>query len=256
MPKNLSELFTPCALVDRQRLDANIERMRKQVASLGVDLRPHVKTSKSVNIAKLASFGFSGGITVSTLAEAAYFAHAGFRDILYAVGIVPGKLAAVARLLEDGVDLKVILDSAQTARAVAEWSERHGQRIPVLVEIDSDGHRCGLDAESDEVLETAEILAQGAGTDFRGVMTHAGSSYDCTSIEQIEVVAELERDAVVKASNAIRKRGVACEMVSVGSTPTALCSHATFKESPKSVPAYTCFSISSKSASRCVSQKI
>ena len=76
---------------------------------------------------------------MSTLAEAAYFARAGFRDILYAVGIVPRKLAAVARLLEDGVDLKVILDSAQTARAVADWSERNGQRIPVLVEIDSDG---------------------------------------------------------------------------------------------------------------------
>ena len=221
MTTDFSQLLTPCAIVDRRKLGANVDRMRKRVRSLGVDLRPHVKTAKSVDIARMATAGFSGGITVSTLAEAEHFGRAGFRDILYAVGVVPAKLPIVARLIDSGIDLKVILDSAQTARAVADWAQRHGKRIPALIEIDSDDHRAGLEPDAPEVLQTAQILSDSTGTAFLGVMTHAGASYDCTSTEQIARVADRERDAVVHCANAIRAAGMPCEIVSVGSTPTA-----------------------------------
>lgn len=221
MATDYSRLFTPCAIVDRRKLGANVDGMRKRVRSLGVDLRPHVKTSKSIDIARMATAGFSGGITVSTLAEADYFGRAGFSDIMYAVGIVPAKLGAVARLIDSGIDLKVILDSVQTARAVADWAERQGKRIPALIEIDSDDHRAGLEPDSPEVLQAAEILSGSAGTVFRGVMTHAGASYDCASTEQIARVADRERDSVVHCARAIREAGMCCDIVSVGSTPTA-----------------------------------
>lgn len=215
-------LFTPCAIVDRKKLDGNIRRMREKITSLGVDLRPHIKTTKCVPIARLATEGFSGAITVSTLAEAAYLAEAGFRDIMYAVGIIPAKLEHVARLLNRGVDLKVILDSVETATAVAAWGVKNGQCIPTLLEINSDDHRAGLEPTSAEVVASAEVLATSSGANFRGVMTHAGGSYDCASIQQIAVLANLERDSVVTCADAIRAAGLTCDIVSIGSTPTAL----------------------------------
>src|ERR1700739_600598 len=102
--QRLADLATPCLLLDRGKLERNIARMAEAVARHGVALRPHMKTAKSIEIARLATAGQFGGITVSTFAEAAYFAEAGFRDILYAVGLAPGKLGRAASLRRDGID--------------------------------------------------------------------------------------------------------------------------------------------------------
>lgn len=221
-PRTLADCFTPCAVVDREKLEANIVRMNARLADFEVDLRPHVKTSKSVEIAKRLTAGHSGAITVSTLTEAEHFADAAFTDILYAVGIVPSKLPRVAGLLARGVNLQVVMDSAETARLVAEWGRRNNRRIPALLEINSDDHRAGLDPDDPEILAAATILHTAEGTIFRGVMTHAGASYDCDSVEAIRQLARQERNAAVAAADAIRAEGIPCDIVSVGSTPTAL----------------------------------
>ena len=221
-PRDLRSEFTPCAVVDRTKLANNIARLNASLARFDVDLRPHVKTAKSVDITRLLTAGHSGAITVSTLTEAEYFADAGFTDILYAVGIVPGKLPRVAALLDRGIDLKVVLDGPATARLVADWGTAHQQTIPVMIEINSDDHRAGIDPGDPELVETASILHASDGTAFVGVMTHAGASYDCDTVEQIQAMAQQERDAAVQCANEIRKAGVDCPKVSVGSTPTAL----------------------------------
>ncbi|MCH7796620.1 MAG: alanine racemase, partial [Proteobacteria bacterium] len=94
----LSDLDTPALILDRRRLEANLARMSERARALGVDLRPHMKTAKSAEVGRLATAGHSGGITVSTLKEAEYFAEHGFTDVVYAVGVSLDKLARVARL--------------------------------------------------------------------------------------------------------------------------------------------------------------
>ncbi|MGE3629062.1 MAG: hypothetical protein AB7P00_04070, partial [Sandaracinaceae bacterium] len=85
-------LETPRAQVDRARLERNCARMRGVARRHGVTLRPHVKTAKCAPIAELCVGDGPRTITVSTLAEADYFVARGFDDLLYAVGVVPGKL--------------------------------------------------------------------------------------------------------------------------------------------------------------------
>ena len=97
------DLFTPCLLIDKQKLTDNINRMNQRSKKLGISFRPHVKTTKCIPIALLINDGMIGPITVSTLREAEYFADAGFRDIIYAVSIVPSKLPRVNALLSRGV---------------------------------------------------------------------------------------------------------------------------------------------------------
>src|SRR3954471_8381421 len=87
----LTDLITPAALIDEARMAANIVRMQARMQALGVRLRPHVKTSKCIEVARRQRQQGGAGITVSTLKEAEMFFEAGFDDILYAVCIPPSK---------------------------------------------------------------------------------------------------------------------------------------------------------------------
>ena len=208
---SLLDLPTPSLLLDRDRLERNVRRMRERLASKGVALRLHVKTAKNVEVARLAIGADTGPITVSTLAEAEYFISHGFTDILYAVGIVPAKLARVIELRKRGIDLKVIVDSVEAARAAA------NAEVPALIEIDSDGHRAGIVPGDARLLEVAGAL----GACCAGAMTHAGDSYNVRSVDAIRAVAAREREAVVECARHVRAAGITCNIVSVGSTPTA-----------------------------------
>ncbi len=201
---------TPALLLDAAAMHANIARMNAAVRRHGVALRPHLKTGKSVEVARAMTAGWSGGVTVSTLKEAETFAAAGYRDILYAVGITPAKLDQAAAL-----DLTIILDSIDAAQAVA----AHPHPFRTLIEVDSDGQRAGVPpSQSDRLRTIAELL----GDRLAGVLTHRGGSYGAAGPAELADHAEAERAAAVGAAEALRAAGHACPVVSVGSTPTAL----------------------------------
>lgn len=214
---DLADLPTPSLLLDHDRFVANHARLAAHLRRLGVPLRPHVKTAKSLPAIRHALREQPGGVTVSTLREAAACLDGGITDILYAVGIAPQKLADVAALQARGANISVVLDSMDAARAVREHRARSGRGIPTLIEVDSDGHRAGVAPESPELLAIADVL----GEDLRGVMTHAGESYHCVTAEAKRSMAAQERDAVVSAAMRLRVAGHASPVVSVGSTPTA-----------------------------------
>lgn len=215
----LDPLPTPCLLLDETRMQANIDRLARHAERMGVALRPHLKTAKSVDVARRVLTGGAGPATVSTLAEAEIFAAAGIRDILYAVGIAPQKLERVRALRDGGCDLAIILDSIEQAQAVAEAFPASRAPAAVLIEIDSDGHRGGLRPDDPRLIEIGRLL-DSAGA-LRGVMTHAGESYAVSGNEAHAAFAETERAAAVAAAEALRAAGLPCDIVSVGSTPTA-----------------------------------
>jgi D-serine deaminase-like pyridoxal phosphate-dependent protein len=216
----LQRLPTPSLILDERRMLRNIDRLRMRMDALGVTLRPHLKTPKSVDVARRLLTGGSGPATVSTLKEAEVFAAAGVKDVLYAVGISPDKLARVLALRAAGCDLVVVLDSVAQAKAVAEASRRSGDALPVLIEIDCDGHRSGLSPDSPEIVAIGRTLHQG-GAIPRGVITHAGESYGVAGAEALAAFAERERAAAVLAATTLREADLPCPVVSVGSTPTA-----------------------------------
>lgn len=216
---DLAMAQTPCLLLDQPRLARNIERMRARADSLGVALRPHLKTAKCREIARLLHAGAAGPITVSTLREAEYFAADGFGDILYAVGIAPQRLARAEALAASGCRLRLVADNRTAVDALMDRST--GPELEVLLEIDCDGQRAGLKPDDPDVLALARRLSESAKVRFGGVMTHGGAAYHCQTTEQIRAMARQEREAVVKAASLIRDAGMAAPQVSVGSTPTA-----------------------------------
>src|SRR5690606_23499926 len=153
-PMQLSELETPVLVLDQNTMDRNISQLQERLAGFNVTLRPHVKTNKSADVAK--RIGAPGTpITVSTLKEAEYFLEHGWTDILYAVGIAANKFDHVARLKQRGAEITVILDNVETAVALAEYCRESNLSLPVLIEIDTDGHRSGVQPDAPLLLEIA-----------------------------------------------------------------------------------------------------
>ena len=218
-PRALQELDTPCLILDEARMDGNIIRLRSRLRAAGVEFRPHLKTAKSVEIARRMITGPRGPATVSTLREAEEFAAAGIVDLVYAVGISPAKLPRVQSIRKRGVALTILLDSVEQAEAVAAASDP-ADPIPVLIELDCDGHRSGVKPGDDALLlAIARVLSPCA--ELRGVLTHAGESYEARGPQALAAAAENERASAVMAARSLRAMGHECPVVSVGSTPTA-----------------------------------
>jgi D-serine deaminase-like pyridoxal phosphate-dependent protein len=217
----LEQIETPAALIDIARMQKNIARMQGHMNTLGVAFRPHVKTTKCIDVVRAQIAAGARGITVSTLKEAEAFFAAGIDDILYAVSMAPSKLPRALALRRQGCDLKLVVDNPTAASAIAAFGDQHGETFEVWIEVDTDGHRSGITPEEGTLLAVGRILHEN-GVKVGGVMTHAGSSYELDTPQALAALAEQERAGCVRAAQRLRDAGIACPAVSVGSTPTAL----------------------------------
>ena len=213
-PMTLDDLPTPCLVLDLGILKRNLAAMHAAVARHpGLVLRPHLKTAKSRDVARLAAPGF-GPVTVSTLAEVRYFAAAGWRDQVYAVGITPQKLDAVAALNAAGADVKVITDDLDVARAIA----AHPGPLRALIEVDVGEARGGVAHDGALLAEIAGVL----GPRLAGLLSHSGHSYAGRSLDDMARIAEEERSRILAAADRLRAAGHALPIISAGSSPTSL----------------------------------
>jgi len=210
----LDELPTPCLVLDLGVLRRNLTMMERAIARHpGLRLRPHLKTAKSREVARLAAPGF-GPTTVSTLAEARYFAEGGWRDQIYAVGITPAKLDAVAALNANGATVKVITDDLEAAHAIA----AHPGQVQALIEVDVGEARGGVAPDGPALPEIGAAL----GSRLAGVLSHSGHSYNGRSHDDMAAIAEQERQGIVLAAERLRAAGHGVPFISLGSSPTAL----------------------------------
>ena len=216
-----AQLMTPACLLDLAKFRQNCQRMKDVADSEKMTLRPHVKTLKSLQAAEYYAPA-SGPITVSTLAEAATFASAGYTDILYAVGLSPNKFGQLAAIQSLAPNFTVIADSQAAVNALVDYASELELPLSVMLEVDVDDHRAGLLPESPELVACARALSAAANIHFRGIMTHAGASYDCDTKAAQQAMGQQECERIAKAATNLLQAGVTCELVSAGSTPTAL----------------------------------
>ncbi len=251
----LSELATPALLLEKEKLMVNIARMQASADRLGVQLRPHLKTLKAARAAEVLMTSGARGITVSTLKEASYFLEHGFKDIVYAVGMVPAKLPEVASMMARGADIKIMTDNLEVARVIATEANQSGISYKLLIEVDCGDNRGGLHSESEELLHIAELIVN-SSAHFQGVLTHAGHSYGANDISAIEKIAEQERETVVRAATRVRTAGYAVDTVSLGSTPTGLYATDLTGITELRAGVYTVFDMDQQSRGVCETEEI
>ncbi len=218
----LRGLPTPCALVDLERLERNAAMMRRRARTLGVGLRPHVKTHKVPAIARIQHDGAAGPLTVSTLTEARAFAAAGFRDILWALPLPHGRVQE-ALTIAGGLDrLGLLLDCAPTADELGSSAALHGTDAAVYIKVDCGYHRAGVDPDSDEALDLARRIHAHPRLQLEGLVTHAGHAYSCLGPSAVAEVGLREGAAVLRLAQRITAAGLPRPILSVGSTPTVM----------------------------------
>ncbi len=202
------------------RVRRNAEQISLIAADGGARLRPHIKTHKCVEVARIQTTGHNGAITVSTLAEARAFAANGFNDITYAVPIEPGKFADAIEILRSGSKLNLLTDDAETAKQLDAAAGRAGVKFNVFVKIDCGTHRVGVEPHTADAIEIPRQLSDAQNLHFAGILTHAGHSYDVQTVEEIKAVARHERDCMVDLATRLRETSIEVPTVSIGSTPT------------------------------------
>ena len=214
-------ITTPAFLVDRAVVQRNCDRMREKARESGVAFRPHVKTHKTVEIGRMQHGGATGPITVSTLAEAEYFAGDGWRDITYAVPIAPGKLSRAAALATTIDRLSLLVDSEPALRAIEEFASSRGITFDVFLKVDCGYHRAGVSADNPDSVRLAVALARSEAVRFQGLLTHAGHAYNARDVEEIRRVAAEEAACLTRFRALLAAEGLGEARRSVGSTPTA-----------------------------------
>lgn len=220
----LRQLATPALLVDVERMERNVARMAAAIGAAGVALRPHVKTSKLLQVIGRQRDAGAVGFTCATPGEVDALLRAGFDDVLWAhqpVGAakVAFALDAHRRATAAGGRLRVALDSRAAAEPLSRAAVEAGVELPFLLEVDTGLGRAGVAPEA--VAQAAHALAL-PGLRLEGAMTHEGhAGAHVGDRAAIERTARAAAEAMVGAGEVLRALGVADPVVSVGSTPGA-----------------------------------
>ncbi len=167
----VSELDTPALTADLDILERNICNMAEHCRKLGIPLRVHIKTHKVPEIAHMQLAAGASGICCQKVGEAEVMVEAGIRDILIPYNIVGRpKLRRLTRLLREAT-ITVAVDSEDTARGISQQAQADGCTVPVIVELDTGGNRCGVQSPQ-AALTLGEKTAQMPGLELKGVMTY------------------------------------------------------------------------------------
>jgi D-serine deaminase-like pyridoxal phosphate-dependent protein len=223
----VAELDTPVFVVDLDVLEQNVSAMADHARQFGVALRPHAKTHKTVEVARLQLDAGAVGLTLAKIGEVEGLLDgrtaAGqpllLQDVLLAFPIVGRE--KLGRLLElaQRVRVTVSLDSPDAASQLGEAAAAHGTSIGILVEVDTGGRRCGV-LPGQPTLDLARHVAGTPGLTLRGIMTHEGHAYGATP-ETLREISQQAGRVMVELGQTLRADGHEAPVISVGSTPSA-----------------------------------
>lgn len=222
--KSISNLRTPSFIVDLNIVRSNARMMLKKTQDWGIRLRPHVKTHKTTELARIQYDPSFGGITVSTIAEAKYFAEAGFDDITYAFPLGLDKIAD-AWALAESINFGVLVDHLDTLMAVINYAVPSYVTLGVWIKIDSGYHRSGIQVDDPNIINLAKIINNEPKLNFLGILTHAGQSYLDVEKDKLQSIASNEAESLRYVAKKLHDNGIDCPGLSLGSTPIASLEH-------------------------------
>jgi D-serine deaminase-like pyridoxal phosphate-dependent protein len=227
----LDDLPTPCLLIEQHRLTANLRRMQQKADAQDVALRPHIKTHKSVALARQQRALGARGLTVAKPGEAEVFAAAGFDDLRLAYPVVGADKHARLLRLMDHARISFCVDTPEGARAASDFYAAHGRRAEVLVEVDCGYGRTGVPWGRHESVDFCRFVGDLPGLQLVGILTHAGQAYHGPEHEGETVnqslyrVSAEERDIMLSIACRMQQAGIAAAVpgvleISIGSTPS------------------------------------
>jgi D-serine deaminase-like pyridoxal phosphate-dependent protein len=215
------ELDTPCLVVHKPVLELNINEMAEFARERGINMRPHQKTHKTAEIARMQRDAGAIGVTCAKLGEAEALVDAGVTDdVFLAYQIVgPRKIARLLELMERAT-VSVAVDSVEVAQALSEACVAAGKTLDVILEMNTGLNRAGL-LPGEETERLAEEVSAMPGLKLKGIMTHEGHVARSSSQDELTGIATDVGEAMVSTAQRLREKGIPIDVVSVGSTPAS-----------------------------------
>lgn len=219
--QGLQGLQTPEVLV-LPALEANIRGMQQRADAAGLELWPHFKTHKCLEIARMQRAAGAAGFTTAKPGEALTLLAAGLGPVLVAYPLLdPVRVAPLLEASrETGLAVRCIADSAAGVDALEQAASRAQHQLEVCIKIDVGLRRCGVQAQGPELPELAARIEAAPHLRLRGLLSHAGHAYGAADSDAVRRIAAEERGLLLQAA---QRLGRPCRL-SVGSTPTALAS--------------------------------
>ncbi|XP_048872543.1 D-threo-3-hydroxyaspartate dehydratase [Brienomyrus brachyistius] len=219
----VSDLCTPVFIVDLQKVKQNAQAMLERFQQMGVQLRPHMKTHKTIECGEIMTGGSRRCIAVSTLAEAAFYAEHGFDDILYAYPLPLDKVERCAQLSEELVLFHVLIDSHVALQQLRTRPLKGGKVWRVWLKLDCDNGRAGVPHSEPAALLLAQDIFRSEGVELTGIYVHCGNTYSCSGEEHIKASAQKTTTFILHFMEKMKAAGMDGPKSSIGSTPS--CSH-------------------------------
>jgi D-serine deaminase-like pyridoxal phosphate-dependent protein len=219
---HISEIDTPAVLIDLDVLQRNLRRAQEYCASHGINLRPHIKTHKIPQIARMQVELGAVGLTCAKLGEAEVMADAGIEDLMIAYPLWGEQKLKRLLALAERCRITVVFDSTEVAEGISRAAAAAGTRIGALVEIDTGTARCGL-TPGPELTAVCRKVIELPGLEFLGLMTYQG--YVRGSIPERQALMQDEGERLRGVLEDLRRDGIECRVVSGGTSPSLFFSH-------------------------------
>ncbi len=216
--KSKYEIDTPAFLVDLDKLKGNVRKMADFFKDKPCGLRPHWKTPKTVEIAKMQLEAGAIGITCAKVSEAEILVDSGVKDVLIANEVVGPRKVEKLSALNARADVKCAADDPGQVKALSEAAIAAGVTIGVVIDVFVGLPRCGVKPEDAAAL--AKIVDQAGGLKLRGVMGYEGHVVNIEDVEQRKAEAHKSMGMLVQAAESIRASGLPCDLVSGGGSGT------------------------------------
>lgn len=218
---NYSQLDTPALLIDLDLVRGNIAAMQTKADKYGVALRPHTKTHKMPELAKMQVAAGARGITVAKVGEAEVMAAAGMSDIFIANQVIGLSKLERIRQLSRQIKIRLGVDNPVQIDQLATVFRDEPQPVEVLIEIETGENRSGIIEEAQLIQLVKHIQAQSKVV-LKGVFSHEGHTYKATSVEDCRRLCLESQNRTLWAASLVRELGADIDTVSIGATPSLM----------------------------------
>ena len=217
----LEAIDTPALVVDMHKLEENILRVHRATFDAGLDIRPHIKSHKTSEIALMQVRAGAVGITCAKLGEAEVMASAGIEDIFIAYSLIgETKMRRLVALAKRTPRLSISVESLETARQASAAFDAAGLELDVMIEVDVGAARTGVQPE--RAVAFADQVAGMPALKIVGVMGYASHfAYTRRGEAALAEGAAEEGRVIGEIAGDLAAAGHEIHRISGGSTPTA-----------------------------------
>lgn len=219
--KSIYDLPTPCLLIDKEIAEDNIRMMQERADSLGLKLRPHIKTHRMPYYAKLQVEAGACGIACAKIGEAEVMADAGIKDIFIANEVIGVDKYERLRELHRKIHVRIGIDNKVQLAQMEQVFEGEATPLEVLVEYEVGEVRTGV-VTDEQLKDLVEAIKSCKNVVLKGIFSHEGHTYKADNIEDCCAKAKIAYERTVRAADIIRSMGVDLDTVSIGATPSVM----------------------------------